>query len=133
MPQCDDGTMKDDDIIKRYYETCQLAMSRFGYDINKPLHLRDYLEKAGFQNVQCIIKKLPLGTWPKDKTLRLVGYYAYLALIDSLPALLAKPFADLGISEEERQLWGAKVSQAAMETDVHRYYNYYFWFAQKPL
>ena len=73
MPQCDDGTMNDDDIIKRYYETCQLAMSRFGYDINKPLHLRDYLEKAGFQNVQCIIKKLPLGTWPKDKTLRLVG------------------------------------------------------------
>ncbi|EOO03882.1 putative methyltransferase domain-containing protein [Phaeoacremonium minimum UCRPA7] len=132
MPQCDDETMKDDDIIKRYYETCQLAMKSFGYDIDKPLHLQGYLEKVGFTNVQCIIKKLPLGTWPKDKTLRLVGHYTYLALIDSLPALLAKPFANLGMSEEERQVWGAKVRQAAKETDVHRYYNYYFWFAQKP-
>lgn len=133
MPQCGDGTMKQDDVLANFYSACVEAMAKFGMDLDKgSAPLGAVLEAAGFTNVRCVVKKAPLGTWARNKTLRLVGQYAKLALLDSLSSVMGKPFAALGYSEEEREVWAAKIRQAANDDSVHRYYNVYFWYGQKP-
>ncbi len=133
-PLCDDGTMRDDDIMKMYYEISVEAMSHFGMDLSRSARVGEYLERAGFTNINCVVKKMPLGTWARDPRMRLVGLYISELITTSLPSMLqGKPFVRLGLSEEERIVWGARVREAIKETHVHRYYHYYFWYGQKPL
>ncbi|KAK3318839.1 S-adenosyl-L-methionine-dependent methyltransferase [Apodospora peruviana] len=131
MPRCDDGTMKDDDVMKRYYDLCVEAMAKFGMDLDVPSELGGYLERAGFTNITCIRRKAPLGVWAKDKRMRLIGLYTRDIAQHSLPSM-GKAFANLGMSETEREVWGAQVKASLKDNDVHRYYHYYFWYGQKP-
>ena len=116
-----------------YYKTCVTAMQRFGMDIAKAVTVRENLERAGFTNIGCVVKKCPLGPWARDRTLRLVGQYAKLAALEGVKlTVLGKPFAAMGYSEMESEIWAAKIRQSLNDDSIHRYYNYYFWFAQKP-
>ncbi len=125
--------MKEDDVMKLYYDISVQAMARFGMDLSQGSMVGEYLERAGFTNINCVVKKMPLGTWARDPRMRLIGLYVSELIVTSLPAMLhGKPFARLGLSEEERIVWGARVREAVKETNVHRYYHYYFWYAQKP-
>jgi hypothetical protein len=125
--------MAEDDIMRQYYSICVEAMGKFGMDIARAVSVRENLVKAGFVNIGCVVKKVPLGPWPKDKILRLVGQFAKLAALEGVNiTVLGKPFAAMGYSEMEREIWAAKIRQTLNDTSVHRYYNYYFWSAQKP-
>lgn len=119
------------DITVRYYNLAQQAMGKFGMDLSLGSTVGDYLTKAGFINVTQVRRKVPLGTWPKDKTMRLIGLYTREIALHSIPSM-DKPFANLGISKTERQVWGARMRAALKENHVHRYYHFYFWFGQKP-
>lgn len=132
VPQCDDGTMDPKtDIMVRYYNLCQQAMGKFGMDLGVGSRVGDYLTKAGFINVTHVRRKVPVGTWPKDKTMRLIGLYTREIALHSIPSM-DKPFANLGVSKTEREVWSARMRAALGENHVHRYYYCYFWFAQKP-
>lgn len=131
MPCCDDGTMSENDVLKQFYELCVQAMAKFGMNLDLGIKVGEYLERAGFTNITCITKKVPIGMWPRDKTMRLIGLYATEGIYQSLPSL-GKAFANLGISETEMQVFAAKVRESVQDTRLHRYYNYYFWYAQKP-
>jgi hypothetical protein len=88
--------------------------------------------KAGFTNVQCIVRKVPIGVWPRDETLRLVGYYQKLAITDFMQTLAGRPFTALGLRPEESQVRLALAKKGLEDRTVHRYFKYYFWYAQKP-
>ena len=77
--------------------------------------------------------KVPIGTWSKDKTLRLVGLYQQRAITDFIATLAIRPFRALGMPEHEAQIRLALAQQALEEPHVHGYFNYYFWYAQKPM
>jgi hypothetical protein len=120
-----------DDILRQFYDLCVQALGKFGMDLNVVDKVGGYLVQAGFTNITCVRKKIPVGTWPKDPTMRLIGLYVRETAEHSLPSL-AKAFANLGMSEMEREVWSAKVREALRDNRVHRYYYYYFWYAQKP-
>ncbi|CAP71748.1 uncharacterized protein PODANS_6_7000 [Podospora anserina S mat+] len=131
-PRCDDGTMDPEtDVMKKFWALCVEAMAKFGMNLNMPAVVGNFLERAGFVNITCVKKKTPVGTWPKDKTMRLIGLYVKEAALQSLSAL-GKAFANLGMDAVEREVFSAKVREAVMDGKVHRYYYFYFWFAQKP-
>ncbi|KAK4176966.1 putative methyltransferase [Triangularia setosa] len=131
-PCCDDGTMNPEtDVMKKFYALVVEAMAKFGMNLNMPAVVGEFLERAGFVNITCVRKKTPVGTWPKDKTMRLIGLYVREAALQSLSAL-GKAFANLGMDAVEREVFSAKVREAVMDGSVHRYYYFYFWFAQKP-
>ncbi|KAL2176904.1 S-adenosyl-L-methionine-dependent methyltransferase [Thermothelomyces heterothallicus CBS 202.75] len=115
---CDDSTMPDDDP--------------FGMDVTPPKLLEPLLRDAGFHDIQCIVKKVPIGPWVRNETLRLVGLYQKTAVLDLMPALSARPFTALGMSRVESQVTLAEARKAPDDMNVHRYFYYYFWFAQKP-
>ncbi|KAJ6779594.1 hypothetical protein PWT90_08510 [Aphanocladium album] len=131
-PFCDDGTMKADDAFKRLYEIAGQAYEKLGLSTSLPAELEPMLLAAGFQNVHCRVIKVPIGPWAKDKTIRLVGLYQKTAVTDFISTLAVRPFQALGLSQDEGQVRLALARQALDDLSVHRYFNHYFWYAQKP-
>lgn len=131
-PQCDDGTMADDDMMAQYYRLGAEAMSKFGLDITQVRSLGERLQKAGFVDVRCVVRKLPLGPWARDPRLRLIGQYSRVTAVDSIDMAIHKPFIALGMSEEERHAWAARTRESILDDKPHRYYQHYFWYAQRP-
>ncbi len=132
-PMCDDGTMSPDDPVARIYNLAHESFQHFGMDTTMASKLEPLLAGAGFEDIQCKVKKVPIGVWARDKTLRLVGLYQKMAVLDLLPALGGRPFRALGLSDAEAQVALAMARKGLDDTAVHRYFNYYFWFAQRPL
>ncbi len=131
-PFCDDGTMPADDPVVYVYDLTKEAFQRFGMDTNMARKLGPLLAEAGFSSVQCKVKKVPIGAWAYDKTLRLIGLYQKTAVLDLLPAFAGRTFTALGLSQVESQVTIARARRGLEDTKVHRYFNYYFWYAQKP-
>src|SRR3569833_226711 len=131
--ECDAGTMPDDDPVKRAYDLCTTAFAKFGMDITLPSKLEGFLRDVGYDNILCKIKKVPIVVWARDKTLRLIGLYQKMAVVDIMPAFAGRPFAALGMTPTESQVTAALARKGLEDTNVHRYFNYYFWYAQKPL
>lgn len=69
---CDDGTLADDAPLKRFFDTAEQAVKTFGMDFRAGEKMREPLEKAGFVNVSCVTHKVPIGTWPKVSSSRLI-------------------------------------------------------------
>lgn len=132
-PMCDDGTMSPDDPVARIYNLAHESFQHFGMDTTMASKLEPLLAGAGFEDIQCKVKKVPIGVWAKDKTLRLVGLYQKMAVIDLIPAFAGRAFPALGMSQIESQVLLALARKGLEDVDVHRYFCYYFWYAQKPL
>ncbi|KAF4850564.1 Secondary metabolism regulator LAE1 [Colletotrichum siamense] len=130
-PQCDDGTMKEDDKLKEFYDIVLQSFLCFGANFHKARDLRPHLEGAGFKDIRREVKKVPIGTWAKDEILRLCGLYLKHAIRDVLPAF-KKPFEANGLSPVETEVWTAIARKEIEDNSKHRYFNFYFWYAQKP-
>ncbi|KAG6173304.1 hypothetical protein E4U51_005739 [Claviceps purpurea] len=129
---CDDGTMPDDDPVKYLCETATKAFEKCGMETTLAPKLEPYLREAGFEKIHCQIFKVPIGPWAKDKTMRIVGLYQKIAVEDGLPFLTGRPFQALEMSEAEAEVTIAMARKGLDDPTVHRYFNYYFWYAQKP-
>ncbi|KAG6135801.1 hypothetical protein E4U38_001683 [Claviceps purpurea] len=64
--------------------------------------------------------------------MRIVGLYSRLALAELLTTLAGRPFQALEMSEAEIEVIMAMARKGLDDPNVHRYFNYYFWYAQKP-
>ncbi len=75
-------------------------------DITVPAKLGGLLSAAGFVNICCHVKKVPIGVWTGDKTLRLIGLYQKMVVDDIMPTFAARPFRSIGIAPREaRPSW----------------------------
>lgn len=124
--------MPENDPVKYMYELGERAFAKFGMNVTLPKDLEPLLRDAGFENIQCVVKKVPIGPWARDKTLRVIGMYQKMAVLDLMPALPGRPFSALGMSPIESQVTLAHARQGLGDMRVHRYFHYFFWFAQKP-
>jgi len=124
--------MPDADPVKTLYDLAGEAYGKFGFDVRVGSKLEGPLRQAGFTNIQCVVRKVPIGVWARDKTLRLVGYYQKIAIADFMQTLAGRPFQALGLGPEEAQVRLALARKGLEDRSVHRYFNYYFWFAQRP-
>jgi hypothetical protein len=125
--------MDDSDPVKTMYNFAGEAFKKFGMDTSLSAKLEPLLVEAGFENIHCIAKKVPIGVWAKDKTLRLIGLYQKMAILDLMPSLAGRPFEALGISPVERQGILSLARAGLEDIKVHRYFTYFFWYAQKPM
>lgn len=81
---CDDGTMKDDNLVKKFFERMAVGMEKIGRlpYVNGD-DLKEGLQTAGFVDVTVHRIKFPMAPWPKDKRLKQVG-----AMVGLLPRSL---------------------------------------------
>ena len=84
---CDDGSLPPDSAIVRWHNLLQEGASLGNVKLRfSSAGLKTQAEKAGFVNVQINEYKVPIGTWPKDKKLKLLGAYQSKILIEGLDA-----------------------------------------------
>lgn len=130
---CDDGTMTEDWPVHQLFVKLAEAMRNLGRDIQIAPRVGQYLEQAGFTTVTRKVYKVPVGIWPANKTLRLVGMYMRQVTEDFLDAAAAKPFRTLGMTDDEISEFMARVLEALYDRSVHSYGMYHVWIAQKPV
>ncbi|KAH8592330.1 S-adenosyl-L-methionine-dependent methyltransferase [Bisporella sp. PMI_857] len=130
---CDDDSMPPDYGVTRWLDTMKAALAVLGPDLHGAVKHEQYLKDAGFINVQQRTFKIPIGTWPKNKTLKTVGLYGRMMIYDGLEANSLRPFTrGLGWSTEQVHVFLIDVRKALMDVSVHCYLPFYVTFGQKP-
>ena len=71
---CDDGTVPEGWGLSRFCDLMVEGFALFGTDANASERGREYLEEAGFTNIQHNVIRLPYGPWAQDKCV-LPGHY----------------------------------------------------------
>jgi hypothetical protein len=83
--------MPDDFMVNDWWESVGKAMAQSRLEVHAVLKTAQRLKDAGFVNVEKRIIKIPIGAWPKDKTLKTLGIYARTSLVDGLEGLSLAP------------------------------------------
>ncbi|KAH6885407.1 S-adenosyl-L-methionine-dependent methyltransferase [Thelonectria olida] len=109
------------------------ATAKFGKPLDGASKWKDKLQAAGFVDVQQEIRKIPIGAWPKDPEMKEIGRYQSiqeLQVVDSYtPAVFSRV---LGWSNEEIQVFIAKVKNDMKDPSIHLYLPVYLVWGRKP-
>ena len=131
--QCDDGTMNKDSTLIKWLELLKQALRNLGIDVDRPRKLGECLRETGFVNVEEKSFKVPIGIWPKNKTLRLIGLYLRTILIEGLQAISLGPLTKgLDWTKEEVEVLLVDVRKCLMDSSQHTYYTFHSFYGQKP-
>lgn len=131
--RCDDGSMEDDDPLRKFLDLAADGIRSLGCSKYGVYDAKESLEKAGFTNIHVVTKDIPIGPWVGDQKLRDIGSSMKVLAAWSLSALAAKPFAALGISQEQRVLLMEQASASLQDwRRIHRYVRFRVCCGQKP-
>jgi hypothetical protein len=133
FPMCIDGTQPPDSPIANYWQKIIDGLANLGIDFLGTTTLKGRLEAAGFINVTEKIYNVPLGTWPKNKVLKMVGLYWRTVLLDgTFPIAIAPLTRGLGYTREQVELFIVDVRKAYMDLSVHSYMPFHVIYGQRP-
>jgi len=79
--------MKDDYDVEKFLRFVKEGLAVFGVDLLAVTANAQRLRDAGFVNVEEKVFKIPLGIWPKNKTMKLIGLYLRTVIYDGLQGL----------------------------------------------
>jgi hypothetical protein len=132
-PYCRDGSMLLDHPVAQYWGLVSDGLDGLGVDSDATLLLADMMRDAGFVNVTTRIFYVPIGKWPKNKTLKLVGSYWRAILLDGAQPIALGPMTrGLKWSREQVEMQLVEVRRAYMDEWVHSYMPLYIVCGQKP-
>lgn len=123
--------MEADDPLQLFSELSAEGMRQFGCSAYGKQDIKGTLERAGFTQVQVVVQKIPISTWPRDKKMRMLGMFMKTIIMESLGAYAAKPLAALDIPSTERDALVVRVRKSLEDNRIHRYINCSFYYAQK--
>lgn len=128
---CDDDSMLPDDPLRLLFEAAEQGLKKFGFKQYGLMDIQDSLKRAGYTNVQCIRRKVPVSPWARDKHFRSLGTLMKANIVGILGALAAKPLAAIDVEEKDRRSLMKMARQSLDDNRVHRYVECGFCFAQK--
>lgn len=110
------------------------GLEALGSNLNAVLNLPDEMRAAGFDSVNAVSHKCPIGVWPRDKRLRLCGLFLRTAIMDGLRGLSKRPFGTgLGWTQLQIEMFLVDVRKAVMDGNFHTYFPFHVVYARKPL
>jgi hypothetical protein len=131
-PQCDDGTLLADNPVAEFWDNVTAGLAVLGVNFHATLDLADMLRAAGFVNVTTRIFYVPIGPWPKNRVLKMVGLYWRTVLMDGVQPIALGPITrGLGWTREKVEVWLVGVRKAYLDGGVHSYMPLYIICGQK--
>jgi hypothetical protein len=125
--------MPPDHAVAQYWSYIIQGLGALGVNFNATLLLADVMREAGFVNVTTRVFHVPIGIWPKNKVLKLVGLFWRTVLIDGLDPIATGPMTrGLGWTKEEVDVWLVQVRKAYMDGWVHSHMPLHIICGQKP-
>lgn len=126
--------MPPDHPVARYWGLIKTALDVLGVNFHATLDLASHMRDAGFVNVTERIFHVPIGVWPKNKVLKMVGLYWRTILMDGLqPIALAPMTRGLKWTKEEVDIWLIEVRKAYMDGFVHSHMPLHIIYGQRPI
>ncbi|KAI9799047.1 MAG: hypothetical protein M1833_004241 [Piccolia ochrophora] len=120
----DDGSLTKDHSLALWNWKLAEAYETFGADSCPGPHLESWVRDAGFTNVVCKKYKIPIGTWPKDKEMKVLGAWGMLFTLESLEAVTLKIYTTvLGWRPEEVQVLLANTRKDLKNSNIHAVYE----------
>ncbi|KAH8684983.1 S-adenosyl-L-methionine-dependent methyltransferase [Ilyonectria robusta] len=129
----DDDTAKDAVNAQLWLKHLVEGTAKFGKPMDGVFMWKEKLESIGFIDVQQLIYKVPVGAWAKDPKLKELGRFQGIQQVQAVesytPALFARI---LGWTEEEIQVFIAKVKKDLTNPKIHLYIPVFFVWGRKP-
>ncbi|KIX08763.1 uncharacterized protein Z518_03420 [Rhinocladiella mackenziei CBS 650.93] len=129
---CDDGTMKGtawQEWNDKYMEACSIIKR----DPSWTAKYQEWMVAAGFTHVKQDLFKWPVNPWPKDKSLKEMGLWNMINMLDGLDGFTVRLWTTaLGMTPEEIQLFLVQVRKDLKNTKIHSYWPIYVVYGQKP-
>ncbi|CRG85398.1 hypothetical protein PISL3812_02471 [Talaromyces islandicus] len=127
-----DHGLPNNSSIEKWQRLLTDGTARFGKPLNIVEQLAKKLRAAGFVNVHEEIRRVPIGAWPKDKSLKELGRWMQVHAIESVEPLTLAVFTRvLGWGEDECRSFIYKVQE---EFGQHQQFYVYahFIYGQRP-
>ncbi|QSS66508.1 TAM domain methyltransferase [Histoplasma capsulatum] len=129
----EDGSVTPDYKVGEMLRNLRLASERIGITMDHAPSLKGWMEQAGFTNIEQRTMRLPIGTWPKNKRLKLIGAMMASHYLEGVEAFTLIPFTEiLGWTTAEVDELNAQVRAAVQTKGVHPLHIYYVVWGQKP-
>jgi trans-aconitate methyltransferase len=82
----DDNSLSDDSSWHEWQTQLNAAAEKNGRKMNISPQIKTMVDAAGFQDVEHLVYKVPLSTWPKDPQLKTLGAYMNLVMTEAMQA-----------------------------------------------
>ncbi|KAF7550351.1 hypothetical protein G7Z17_g5775 [Cylindrodendrum hubeiense] len=131
----DDGTVTPDMPFAKWEHVFTIAGEQMGKTFLASDLAADSMREAGFQNVNEMRLKLPIGRWPRHETLKIWGTWCRAFLADGLEGFgLRMMTGVLGWTYEETQAFLADMKRHLMDPKIHGYVEIFrvVAYGQKP-
>ncbi|KAF5000555.1 hypothetical protein FGRMN_1722 [Fusarium graminum] len=123
----DDGTAEKAVNAQLWLSTLCEGAAQFGTPLDSAPTWKAKMEAAGFESVHEEVRKLPIGTWPKDPKLKEIGKFQAIQAVQAIESYTPQIFSNvLGWSQEEIQVSMAKARNEIKDPAVHLYFPYGF-------
>ncbi|KAG9251827.1 S-adenosyl-L-methionine-dependent methyltransferase [Emericellopsis atlantica] len=131
--ESDDGTLQDGNMLNDFFRNVGKGLKAFGVDLWDMKHNKQRVVDVGFINVEEILLKIPMGPWPKDPRMKMIGQYCRAIIVDALHGASNKSFTHgLKWSPNEIELYLVAVRHACMDNSSHAHIPFHAVTAQKP-
>ncbi|KAL7949491.1 S-adenosyl-L-methionine-dependent methyltransferase [Trichoderma barbatum] len=140
--KCDDGTVREGNKVQDFFETMKRALVSFNVDLLAMRHNKKNVTDGGFVDVTEYPFKIPIGTWPRDASMKKVGLYNRSMIQDALygVAIVAKTkiitdhltakgldaasfdvdgLAEFPISQDDEEPYKARLDLIALTKELH--------------
>ncbi|KAI9813029.1 MAG: hypothetical protein M1832_006420 [Thelocarpon impressellum] len=129
----EDGSMTAESSISRWINLLLDAARQTGRDPCPGPKLEGWFRDAGFTDIHHVRSKLPIGRWPKDKTLKTVGGWNLLQIMEGLDAFSMALFTRvLGWLPQEVEVMLAGVREDLRNPSIHAMFAFHFVYGRKP-
>ena len=125
--------MPPDHPVAKYWALVSDGLASLGVNSDATLLLADTMRDAGFINVTTRIFHIPIGRWPRNEVLKMVGLYWRAILLDGAQSIALGPLTrGLKWSREQVEVQLVELRKAYMDEWVHSHMPLYVIYGQKP-
>ncbi|KAF1815802.1 S-adenosyl-L-methionine-dependent methyltransferase [Eremomyces bilateralis CBS 781.70] len=108
-------------------------MHGIGLDPEPGPKLLGWFKDTGFTNINQKTFHIPVGTWPKDKTMKEIGTINAIQFMENLEGFTLRPLTMKGWKREEIMVFIADVRKDFKNSKLQMQHDGYAVWAQKPL
>jgi len=129
----DDETLKPDSALAKWLDLFYEAASKTGRDHRPGIKLEGWVRDAGFTEIYHQKFRLPVGRWPKDERLKMVGAWNLVNCLEGIEGFTMGLFTRmLGWTAEEVQALLVGVRKDLQDHKIHVQQDFHVVYGQKP-
>ncbi|KAK4453394.1 S-adenosyl-L-methionine-dependent methyltransferase [Podospora aff. communis PSN243] len=128
-------TLASDHPVAQYWSLIDQGLANLGVQLHAVANegMKTMMQECGYINVQEKVLRIPIGPWPKNKVLKMVGVLWQTILLDGIQAIALGPLTrGCGWSREQVELFLIQVRRAYMGNEC-LYMPLHIIYGQKPL